>query len=323
VTGATGCLGIHLVSELLAAGWRVVAMHRATSRLDELASLPAERVVGDVTDLGSIVRAMPPGVDAVFNVAGDKTLWARNDRRKRRVHVEGTRNVVEAALERRARRLLQTSSAGALGGPLGSVTEDSPSMAASSRVATFRTKWEGEQEVRRGLERGLDAVILNPAIFTGPHDRHSWSRLFPMVRDGKLPLAPPGRNSWAHVRDVARGHVAAARLGRSGENYILAGTDATWVEVLGIVGELVGRPGPRRTLPAWALRGLARVMDLASRFAGREPAITPEGADILASEAVFDCSKAMRELGYRPTPLREILEDCHRWMVAAGLLRGR
>jgi nucleoside-diphosphate-sugar epimerase len=324
VTGATGCLGINLVGELLAAGWNVVAMHRATSRLDDLAALPVDLVIGDVTDLGSLVKAMPAGVDAVFNLAGDNTLWARNEERKRGVHVAGARNVVEAAIQQGAKRLVHTSSAGAYGEHHGTVSEETPSTAASSRLATFRTKWEGEQEIRRGLERGLDAVILEPAIFTGPHDRHAWSRLFRMMRDGRLPLAPSGRSSWAHVREVARSHIAAARLGRRGESYILAGADATWVEVLGIIGELVGRPGPRRTMPSWILHGLGSAMQLASHVTGREPEITPEGAAILASEALYDCSKAVRELGYRPAPLRGILEDCHRWMTAVGLLaRGR
>ncbi len=263
---------------------------------------------------------MPAGVDAVFNVAGDTTLWARNDDRKRRVHVTGTHNVVQAALERGARRLVQTSSAGTLGAPRGTVTEDSPSAAASSPVSTFRTKSEGEQEVRRGLEKGLQPVILNPAIFTGPHDRHAWSRLFPMVRDGMLPLAPPGRNSWAHVREVARAHVAAARPGRPGENCILSGADATRVEALGIIGDLVGRPGPRHAMPSWMLKGLGWTMNLASHVTGREPAITPQGAKALAGEALLGCSKAVRELGYRPASLRELLGDCHRWMLGVGLL---
>lgn len=263
---------------------------------------------------------MPSGVDVVFNLAGDTSVWARNDERKRRVHVDGTRIVVEAALQRRAKRLVQTSTAGTIGEHGERITEEIPSTASSSRVPTFMTKWEGEKEIRRGLVRGLDAVIMNPAVFTGPHDRHAWSRLFRMVRDGKLPLAPSGRNSWAHVREVARAHIAASRLGRSGENYILAGADATWVEALRVIGELVGRPGPRRTMPPWTLRAVGRAMHLAALVTGREPAITPEGAEILLAECTFDCSKAVRELGYRPAPLREILEDCHRWMVAEGLL---
>jgi dihydroflavonol-4-reductase len=323
VTGATGCLGTNLVGQLVAEGWHVVAMHRGTSRLDELAALPVERVVGDLTDLDSVVRAMPSGVDVVFNVAGDTSVWARNAERKRRVHVEGTRNVVTAALQRRAKRLVQTSTAGTIGENGERISEETPSTASSSRVLTFRTKWEGEQEVRRGLARGLDAVIMNQVVFTGPHDRHNWSRLFRMVQDGTLALAPPGRNSWAHVREVARAHIAASRLGRSGENYILAGADATWVEALRIIGELVGRPGPRRTMPPWMLRAVGRAMHLASYVTGREPAITPEGARILAMDCAFDCSKAIRELGYRPAPLREILEDCYHWMVAEGLLAPR
>lgn len=320
VTGATGCLGTHLVGELVRDAWHVVAMHRGASRLDDLAALPVERVVGDVTDLDSLVRAMPSGVDVVFNLAGDTSAWARNDERKQRVHVEGTRNVVAAALKRRARRLVQTSTAGTFGEHGERIDEETPSTASSSRVPTFRTKWEGEQAARCGLARGLDVVIMNPAIFTGPHDRHTWARLFRMVRDGKLPLAPPGRNSWAHVREVARAHVAASRLGRPGQNYILAGADATWVEVLRVIGELVGRSGPRFAMSPWMLRAVARAMHLAAFVTGREPAITPEGAEILVARCTFDSGKAIRELGYRPAPLRGILEDCHRWMVAEGLL---
>jgi nucleoside-diphosphate-sugar epimerase len=320
VTGATGCLGSNLVGELVARDWKVVAMHRAGSALGSLSALPVEHVIGDVTDVDSLVRAVPPGVDTVFHLAGVTSVWGRDDDRKRRVHVEGTRNVVEAVLRRGARRLVHTSTAGTLGERGHGISESAVSRAASSRIATFRTKWQGEQEVRRGMERGLDAVIMNPAIFSGPQDRHNWSRLFGMVREGRLPMAPPGRTSWAHVREVARAHVTAAREGRPGESYVLAGTDASWVEVLRIVAERVGRPGPRGILPPWLLRAAGRTLELASRLTGREPPITREGAEILVADCTFDCGKAVRELGFRPVPLRTILEDCHRWLVTEGLL---
>jgi dihydroflavonol-4-reductase len=102
---------------------------------------PRREVFGDVTDLDSLVRAMPGGVDAVFNLAGDASARARNDARKQRVHVEGTQDVVAAALRRLAKRLVQTSTAGAIGEHGERIDEETPSAASSSRVPTFRTKW--------------------------------------------------------------------------------------------------------------------------------------------------------------------------------------
>jgi dihydroflavonol-4-reductase len=115
VTGATGFVGLNLVEALLAQGWRVLALHRAGSELKYLARMQAERVTGDVTDAESVRRALPPQVDAVFHVAGDTNLWSRRNARQDRINIEGTRNMIEAALARRARRFLHTSSISAWG----------------------------------------------------------------------------------------------------------------------------------------------------------------------------------------------------------------
>ena len=100
VTGANGFVGLNLVGELLAQGWRVLALHRAGSDTRYLQRMAAERVAGDVTDAGSVLRAMPRGVDAVFHVAGDTNLWSRNNAAQDRVNIDGTRHLVGAALER-------------------------------------------------------------------------------------------------------------------------------------------------------------------------------------------------------------------------------
>ena len=115
VTGATGFVGLNLVEELARQGWRVIALHRAGSDLKYLRRMPAQRVVGDVTDPASLLRALPETVDAVFHVAGDTGLWSGHNAQQDRVNIEGTRNMVAAALERRARRFVHTSSISAYG----------------------------------------------------------------------------------------------------------------------------------------------------------------------------------------------------------------
>lgn len=320
VTGANGFLGLNLVETLLARGWRVIALHRAGADLKYLERLEAERVAGDVTDAPSLRRAMPLGVDAVFHVAGDTSVWSGNNAMQDRINIDGTRNVVGAALEKRARRFVHTSSISAYGRQRGRIDEGTAQRGAASPVNYERSKFLGEEAVRAGLARGLDAVILNPAGIVGRYDTRSWARLVTMVAAGTLPGAPPGVRSFCHAGEVALAHVAAAERGRSGENYLLGGTDASFLEFLREIGAALGRPVPARATPAWVLRALGAIGEVQGRLTGRPPTLTPEAVRLVTGDMTCDCSKAMRELGYRARPLGEMVAECVGWMAAEGLL---
>jgi nucleoside-diphosphate-sugar epimerase len=321
VTGGTGFLGLNLIAQLVDGGWDITALHRPSSDLTHLRRHPVRLVAGSVEDRDSVRQAMPERVDAVFHLAGDLNLWSRRNAQQTQCNVEGTRNVVEAALERRAGRLLHTSTIAVYGLQDQPVIETSPRLGERSSVNYFRTKALAEAEVHRGIERGLDAVILNPANIVGPYDRANWSRLFRLVAEGKLPGIPPGRGSFCHVAAVARAHVAAVDRGRSGENYLLGGTDASYLDVLRIVGELIGRPVGTRPVPALVLHAVGWVSHWASYLTNQAPDVTPEVATMLCVSLLCRSDKAIRELGYRPVPLRVMLEDCHRWLVESGQLR--
>ncbi|MEO8716709.1 MAG: SDR family oxidoreductase [Burkholderiales bacterium] len=321
VTGATGFVGLNLVEELLAQGWRVVALHRASSDLKYLRRLPAARAVGDVTDAQSVRRAMPRDVDAVFHVAGDTSLWSKQDAAQDRVNVDGTRNVVGAALERRARRFVHTSSISAYGLQRGRIDERTAQLGRDSPVNYQRSKFLAEEAVRAGLARGLEAVILNPAGILGRYDTRNYARFVTLVATGKLPGVPPGSLSFCHARDVARAHVAAATRGRTGENYLLGGTDASFLELVREIGAALGRPVPTRATPAFVLRALGALGALRSRLTGQPPVLTPEAARMATRDMSCDSSKAVRELGFRAVPLADMVADCVAWMTAEGLLR--
>ncbi|MGE3161547.1 MAG: SDR family oxidoreductase [Burkholderiales bacterium] len=322
VTGATGFVGLNLVEALAARGWRVIAMHRAGSELKFLQRLPAERVAGDVTDAASVRRAMPQDVDAVFHVAGDTSLWSARDALQDRVNVDGTRNVVGAALERRARRFVHTSSISAYGLQRGRIDESTEQLGRVSPVNYHRSKFHAEEAVRAGLARGLDAVILNPGAIVGPYDTRNYARLVFMVAAGSLPGVPPGRLPFCHVREVAAAHVAACERGRRGENYLLGGADASFLELVQAIGAALGKPVPARATPAWVLRALGALDGLRHRLTGREPTLTPEIVLQVAREVSCDSAKAERELGYRAAPLGEMVADCVAWLGAEGLLPG-
>jgi nucleoside-diphosphate-sugar epimerase len=119
---------------------------------------------------------------------------------------------------------------------------------------------------------------------------------------------------------VARAHLAAVSHGRTGENYILAGADASYAELVGTLGEIMQRKLSTRTVPKRLFKGLGRILNLVSRITGREPFVTPEGAAYLSANLICRDHKAVRELGYRGVPLRTMLEDCYHWMEAEGLL---
>jgi len=320
VTGGAGFLGMNLVEQLLEAQWNVRVLDRDLPGTVPFEVSGVEWLQGDIADPAAMEQALPERVDAVFHVAGDTTHWRLGDARQTRVNVEGTRVVAAAALKRKARRFIHTSSIAAYGFHPGRITEEAPSRALESRINYFRTKRLAELEVHRGIEQGLDAVILNPANIIGAYDRSGWSRLFPMVEQGRLPGAPPALVSFCHAREVARAHVSAQEKGRTGHHYLLGGADATFFEFAREIGRILGRKVPRKPTPAWVLRLYGRLSYWGSCLTRREPDLTPEKADLVTNDLVCSSEKAEKELDYHPASLTAMLEDCHLWLVKEGLL---
>ena len=320
VTGATGFLGLNLVEQLTAAGWSAVALHRPTSDLTALRAFPVETVEGDLLDPGSLKRALPQAVDAVFHVAADTSVWSHNDRRQTRVNVEGTQNLLEAARAAGARRVVHTSTWNTYGLEQGELHEDLAQLGGSSWINYNRTKNLAEEAVRAAVARGLDAVILNPCHIMGRYDRHGWARIVIDLCNRWIPAAPPGAGCFCHGAAVARAQIAAAERGHSGQNYLLGGEHATLLEVFRIVGEVAGCRVPSRSVPAFAFKAVARINVALAAVLGYEPEITPEGVEMVSLDARVVSTRAEEELGYEKVPLRTLIEDSHGWLQGQGLV---
>lgn len=321
VTGSTGFVGQNLIQELGASGWDVVALHRPTSDTRLLERCGVDRVVGDICDLDGMRAAMPPKVDAVFHVAGDTSLWRAQSPDQMRVNVRGTRNVVRAALERRARRFVYTSSAVAFGLHSGRINEQTPVSAARSPINYVRTKAMAEREVRRGISRGLRAVILNPANILGRYDYNNWSRLFQLVQQRRLVGVPDGGGSFCAAAAVARAHLAAVDDGRPGANYLLGGVDMAYVTLVRRVARRLRRQVLPRPVPVKLMSAYARLEETAAPAFGRAPDLTRETVTLLASNIYCDASRAKRELGFECVDIDAMLDETMAWMVDVGLLR--
>lgn len=318
VTGGTGFVGLNLVQRLAADGWDVTALHRASSDLTFLNRFGPRLAVGAITDRDSLLAALPPGTDTIFHVAGSTNMWRKRNAEQTRDNVEGTTNVVEAALARGVRRLVVTSSISAYGPVKGPIDETTPSLAEHAKVNYQRTKYLAQEIARAATARGLEVVILQPGAIMGPYDLGTWSRMFVMVRDDKLPGVPPAGLTFAHVREVVAAHVAAADKGENGGQYLLGGENRTMLELVQAIARLLGKPVPTREAPAGLIKLLAAVGDFASNFTGKEPAITPEIAADLGEQTTITAAKAQRDLGFRVTPLEAMVKDCHDWMLAEG-----
>lgn len=319
VTGGTGFLGRHLLERAHAAGHRVTALCRGAVP-SEWASLGIRPAEGRLDDAESLCRAMPDGVDTVFHLAADTSSWRGDRARQERTNVGGTEAAIEATRRVGARRLVHVSSISVWGHPGGVIDETTPQRGRDSRVGYARTKAIAEDRVRAAVAEGLDAVIVNPTHILGRHDRANWARLFLLMDRGKLPGVPPGGGCFANAGDVAAGILAAAEVGRRGENYILGGPWARFLEVTRIIAGLLGKPAPRRATPAALLYLAGAIGDLKGMLTGRAPDITLDAAWFVCHEERSDCSRARAELGYRTTPLESSLAECHAWLAAEGLI---
>ena len=320
VSGSTGFLGRNLIEQLTAGGWAVTALHRASSDVTALEPFAVRLALGDVCDPASLRQAMAQRTDAVFHVAADTSMWSGHNERQTRTNVDGTRNMVTVALEKGCRRFVHTSTWNTYGLEQGVISEASPQLGADSWINYDRTKYLAEQAIRAGIEQGLAAVILNPAHIIGRYDRHNWSRFVVLVAEHRIPAVPPGSGCFCHGEEVAKAHIAAAERGRTGENYLLGGPEASFSELARIIGELTGRTVPTRTLPAILLRSAARAATAVAAVSGKEPTTTPEGVAVALAHARIVSHKAQDELGYRHAPLRVMLKDCLEWLESEGLI---
>ena len=324
VTGATGFLGRNLVEQLAQRGWKITAADRHEDRLEALRQWDIAGVKCDLLDPEGLTAAVPEGVDAVFHLAADLTMWARHGPRQVRTNVEGTRNAVAAAGRKGARRFVFTSTWNAWGHRPGDppLTEDMPQRGDTSPVLYDRTKLAGETIVRQAAAEGLPAVILNPCHIVGRYDSRSCGRMIRMVHQRTLPAILPGSDVFCHSGAVAAAHIAAAESDGAAGNYLLPGPTASYVEVIHAIGRIAGRQVPKRVLPACLFRALSHVQNAVGNLCGAEPDLTPQAAHIVLTDRRVASDRAERELGYRSPDLETMLRDCYDWMKRSGVLAG-
>ena len=323
VTGATGFVGAAVVRALLAEGWQVRALVRGGSDRRNVAALAVEQVVGDLTDIASLERAVA-GCEAVFHVAADYRLWAPRPQELYRANVDGTGNVLAVAQRAGVRRIVYTSSVATVGLPADGHpgAEDTPVGLADMIGHYKRSKFLAEERARAAAARGVPVVIVNPSTPIGPGDVKPTptGRIVLDAARGRTPAYVDTGLNIVHVDDVAAGHLLAFHRGQVGERYILGGEDMTLRQILALIAQLAGRSPPRIRLPHGAVLPVAYFAELHARLTGRPTRITVEGVRMARKRMFFSSAKAVRDLGYRWRPPAEAFADALRWFSTNGYL---
>jgi dihydroflavonol-4-reductase len=324
VTGANGHVGANLVRALLAEGRSVRALVYHSRRA--LQGLEVELVEGDVRDFASLQRGFE-GAEVVYHLAAHISIRMNEWPLVEAINVLGTRNVVEASLQGGIRRLVHFSSIHAFNEQPHDkpVDESRPlKIPESPDIAPYdRSKAAGEREVRQGIARGLDAIIINPTAIVGPHDYYPshFGQAILSLAQGNLPVLVPGGFNWVDVRDLIAGAMRAEREAPTGAKYLLSGHWLSVADVAALITELTGVRAPYVVCPIWLARlGLPFSMTFA-RLTGTRPLYTKVSLDSLLAYRYISHDKATRELAYHPRPFRETLLDTLRWFEENGDLR--
>ncbi len=323
ITGATGFVGQHVATALLGKGWEVRALCRASSPVD----LPGmERFTGDIRNPAQVKAAMS-GAQAVFHVAADYRLWAKDPREIYESNVTGTINVCQAALDARVDRLVYTSSVGALGlTPDGAPADENTPVGLGDMVGHYkRSKFLAEREAEKFLQKGLPVVCVHPSTPVGPGDHKPTptGKIIVDFLNRKMPAYLETGLNVVDVRDVAEGHRLAFEKGKVGEKYILGNRNMSLAQIFSMLEKISGVRAPTVKLPYGPTLWLARFFQLVSLVTRRQPIVPYEGVKMAAKRMYFDSSKAVRELGLPQTPVETALSDAVAWFIQNGYVKRR
>jgi dihydroflavonol-4-reductase len=328
VTGSTGFIGAQLCRALVERDHHVRAFHRPTSNLTLLEGLPVEHVLGDLTQAETLQSACR-GVEAVFHTAA---LLGRRTQpgRMYTIIVEGTRAVMQAALQAGVRRLVYTSSVAALGVP-----EAAPAanvafpLLDESHGWNFRpddwpygyAKYLAELEVQKGVAHGLDAVIVNPGYVIGAGDIYRrTSSIVVQVAHRRVPVLTEGGLNVVHVADVVAGHLAALELGERGERYILGGQNLSHQTLVQKIAAAAGAHPPTTVLPADLVRSLAGLYNLLQAFV--DLPVSASDMHLAGYHFYYDTHKARAKLQLAaPRSVDDAIREALAWFAQMGSVR--
>lgn len=325
VTGGTGLVGMHLIVGLLRRGERVRALYRGASSLTactrffdycKVDASSVEWVEGDILDM-PLLETYVEGCHTVYHSAAVVSFHRRDRDKMYSVNIEGTGNVVNAALTGGCQTVVYISSVAALGRNSKGipVSEDAEWKDGPHLSNYSRSKHMAEREVWRGREEGLKVIVVNPTVILGIGDfTRSSAEIFSRVASG-LPFYPPGSNGFVAVQDV----VAACFHLQEGQfynrRYILCGDHRSFKDLFEEIASALGVRPPRIAANRFMMQ-VGRVGAwFVQLFTGRKAFITRESISNAGKHHRYDTSR-ITETGFSFTPLSTVIDETAAYLKA-------
>ncbi len=317
ITGANGFVGSALIRQLIDKGHDVRALVRAGSNTQNLDNLNVSLIKGDLTDPGSLKKAVS-GCNYLFHVAADYRLWIPDPDIMYRTNVQGTRDLIRHAADAGVTKMIYTSSVATLGinQDRSPANEETP-VSLDDMVGHYkRSKFMAEQAIWELIKNDdLPITIVNPSTPIGPRDVKPTptGRIIVDTLKRKIPAYVDTGLNIAHVDDVARGHVLAFEKGQSGQRYILGGEDMSLKQILESICDIAGLSPPKLKIPHNAIYPIAWLAERWAMVSKVEPLATVDGVNMAKKYMFFSSEKAKQALGYEARPARMAIKEAIAW----------
>jgi dihydroflavonol-4-reductase len=318
ITGGTGFVGGRVVQKLLERGFQVSALARSPRNIVDFQTQGINPVPGDITNIESMRNAMR-GSDVVFHVAGWNRYGVRNRALAEQINVDGTRNVLGLAYELGIPKIVYTSTVAIYGNTHGQLVNETTPIPSGPFLTEYdRTKWLAHVQVALPLiARGAPIVIVLPGWAYGPGDNSLIGELMRRYYLRQLPVfpAPDLGITFAHVDDVAEGHLLAAERGKPGESYILAGPAIYLRDMAKIWASILHRREPAWMVPPAILQPFAPVAEALEPYLPLPELFSSELLSMLDVTYFARSDKARDQLGWHCRQVRPGMTETFKWVV--------
>lgn len=311
VTGGTGLLGSYLLRELVAREQKVMALYRKEIPENKYSS-QIQWINGDILDV-VLLEQMMEQVNFVYHCAATVSFNPRKDDELKKVNIEGTANIVNAALKSGVQKLVYVSSVSTLGVKRDGTLISETSSWEADRHSSFysRSKYFAELEVWRGMAEGLKSVIVNPSLILGVGNwERGSSALFKKAWE-EFPWFTEGGGGMVDAEDVARAMILLMESEITHERFIINAENQSFKELFTGIAKRFGKKPPHKKASRMMTGLLWRIEGIRSRITGSEPLLTRNAAEAAGRRVYYDNSKLLKFLpGFQYKPFNQTIDEC-------------